>query len=114
MALYQDRLWDKLEKIKDDEPRKPIIDPRPDLAYDSKDWARLLELAEELSQNIAGLLHGFRCGGLRIHRGGQGYALRPDFDTKTSIWANKNQYEVDRDEWLTPWKQEIINLLNRL
>lgn len=89
-------------------------DPRPDLAYDSKDWVRLLKLAKKMDPELAGILHGFRCGGLRLHRGGRGWALRPDFDPKTSIWESRTDYETDRDKWLIPYQDKIIELLRRL
>jgi hypothetical protein len=89
-------------------------DPRPDLAYDSKAWNFLLPMAEATNTTLAYILHGFRCGGLRLHKGGQGYALRPDLDPDTSLWATKNQYIADRDKWLMPYQEDIINLLDWL
>lgn len=89
-------------------------DPRPDLQYDSNDWTRLLNNAEAKDPMLAGVLHGFRCGGLRLHKGAKGYALRPDFDPLTSIWKSKSEYEIDRDKWLIPSQGEIVELLNNL
>jgi hypothetical protein len=63
---------------------------------------------------VAGTLHGFRCGGLRLHRGGKGYALRPDFDPATSIWETTEQYAKDREEWLMPYADKIVELLRQL
>lgn len=116
--MFQERLWNKPEKIETAQPepkvKKQVMDPRPDLAYDSEEWTRLLNMASEKNEMLAGTLHGFRCGGLRLHRGSKGYALRPDLDPKTSIWTSKAQYEADRDKWLMPYQQDIIDLLNKI
>lgn len=96
------------------EEKQLITDPRPDLTYDSEAWTKLLKLAREKSKMLAGTIHGFRCAGLRLHRGGKGYALRPDFDPKTSIWVDKEDYEIDRNKWLIPYQKEIIELLSQL
>ena len=45
-----------------------MTDPRPDLKGDSKEWTTLLRLAHWYNYELAGVLHGFRCGGLRLHR----------------------------------------------
>jgi hypothetical protein len=90
------------------------LDPRPDLHYDSKEWTILLILADTTNQILAGILHGFRCCGLRLHRGKEGYALRPDLDPEMSKWITKNGYEADRDKWLMPYKNEIVGLLEQL
>lgn len=89
-------------------------DPRPDLKFDSKEWTRLLQMAEKKNTTVAWLLNGFRCCGLRLHRDSQGYAMRPEFDPTSSQWTSRQAYEKDRDKWLMPYKQEIIDLLNRL
>lgn len=89
-------------------------DPRPDLTYDSADWTRLLTMAAAKDNMCAGVLHGFRCGGLRLHRGGKGWALRPDFDPDTSIWTDKDSYFADRDKWLVPFTGMIVELLKKL
>ena len=98
-------------------------DPRPDLKGDSTAWKRLLKLAVKVStastaskecQELAARLHAFRCVGLRLHWDGKAFSLRPEFDPKSSQWTSQSQYEKDRDKWLMPYKQEIIDLLNRL
>jgi hypothetical protein len=89
-------------------------DPRPDLAYDSPDWTRLLNLAESKDLLLAGILLGFRCFGLRLHHGAKGWALRPELDPKTSEWLSDEQYIKDRDKWLMPYQKEICELLGRL
>jgi hypothetical protein len=91
-----------------------MTDSRPDLAYDSQDWTRLLTLAENINLELSGILHGMRCCGLRLHRGGQGWALRPELDPETSKWTTKAEYMADRDKWLMPYGDEIVALLNRL
>jgi hypothetical protein len=89
---------------------KRIIDPRPDLADDTIYWNRILGAAQKKNVKLAYILHGFRCGGLRICD----YKLRPDYDDKESIWANKEEYEQDRDEWLVPYREEIRKLLSEI
>ena len=90
-------------------------DPRNDLAYDSKDWERLLTLATEEDADLAWILHGFRCVGLRLHHDSQGYVLRPEFqDAKSSKWISQAQYEKDRDKWLKSHTENLIKLLDRL
>ncbi|MHB1167048.1 MAG: hypothetical protein ACYC0N_00725 [Carboxydocellales bacterium] len=91
-----------------------MIDPRPELAYDSADWKKLLEIAETVNGKLAGTLHGFRCCGLRLHRGGKGYVLRPDFDPNSSMWTSQAEYESDRDKWLLPYREKLIELLRKL
>lgn len=91
-----------------------IPDPRPDLRYDSKEWTGLLSMVHGINPEVAGILHGFRCGGLRLHRGAQGYALRPEFDPATSIWTSGQEYKKDRDEWLLPHADTIVRALKVL
>lgn len=55
------------------------IDPRPDLEADSALWTKLLRRAQKIDPMLAGTLHGFRCGGLRIKRGRTGYLLLSNF-----------------------------------
>lgn len=90
-------------------------DPRPDLKYDSEEWSNLLKLSGKvLPDEITGILHGFRCAGLRLHKGRRGYVLRPDYDPKTSEWVTKAEYERDRDKWLMPWADSIVRVLQML
>lgn len=91
-----------------------MTDPRPDLAYDSREWSDLLLVANDKHPELAGILHGFRCCGLRLHRGKGGYSLRPDLDPETSKWTTKEEYFKDRDQWLVPHQEEIVNLLRCL
>lgn len=92
-----------------------VEDPRKDdLRYDSNDWTVLLTTVHAVDPMAAGALHGFRCGGLRLHRGARGYALRPDYDPATSIWTSESEYKRDRDEWLVPHTDTIVKALNTL
>jgi hypothetical protein len=91
-----------------------MIDPRPDLTSDSREWTRLLSMAEGINLELTGTLHGMRCCGLRLIREVQGYSLRPEFNPETSKWNNQAEYMADRDKWLAPFGREIIGLLNRL
>lgn len=114
MEAYQETLWGQPEKINIQQPRLPINDPRPDLKYDSKEWTRFLSMANEIDEILYATLHGFRCGGLRIHKEKVGYILRPDLDPRYSAWENQKEYEKDRDKWLLGYGKEIVALLNRL
>jgi hypothetical protein len=91
-----------------------MTDPRPDLKYDSQEWTNLLLIASDKNLMLAGVLHGFRCCGLRLHKGKDGYVLRPDLDPESSKWTTKEQYFEDRDRWLVPHQEEIVELLNLL
>lgn len=113
MEAFQGRLWGQPVKIETQEPIKYMSDPRPDLENDSRDWERLLNMANEKNKNLTSILHGFRCGGLRIYKIKLGHVLRPEFNSN-SLWQNHNDYEKDRDKWLMEYKNEIVDLLNKL
>ena len=93
-----------------------MTDPRPDLKYDSPEWTLLLQALDKHcpSREFVGIMHGFRCAGLRLHRGPKGYVLRPDFDPATSKWRTKEEYDKDRDQWLMPWADSIVGILQAL
>jgi hypothetical protein len=88
-------------------------DPRPDLRYDSQEWTTLLTMAETQDDMLAGVLHGFRCAGLRLHRGAKGYVFRPEFDPESSLWKTKQAYDADSKKWLVPYLKDIVGLLNQ-
>jgi hypothetical protein len=90
-----------------------MVDSRPDLANDSQEWTRLLNMAEKINLELAGTLHGMRCCGLRLIREAEGYSLRPEFN-KDSKWSNEAEYMADRNKWLVPYGKELVELLNRL
>lgn len=92
-----------------------MVDPRPDLKYDSPEWTKLLQSLDKHSpsREFVGVMHGFRCAGLRLHRGAKGYVLRPDFDP-SSKWRTKEEYETDRNQWLMPWADSIVEILQAL
>lgn len=108
MEAYQEKLFGGPEKIEVE-----VLDPRPDLIEDSKIWGMFLNLTKVNNKELANILHGFRCGGLRLHKDKVGYILRPEFN-KDSLWSNQNEYERDREKWLIPRKSELIYLLNKL
>lgn len=124
--MLQGALWGKSKPIVSQVPiqtfrrvekvqEMPSSDPRPDLKYDSTEWEQLLAIAAQKGNSkFAWLLHGFRCGGLRLHRGAQGYVFRPDYDPASSMWHTKPQYYADRNRWLVPWEDEIIACLDEL
>lgn len=98
--------------------RRPpyTVDPRADLAEDSATWTKLLQLAmNKHGEELAGILHGFRCGGTRLKRGRNGYVLRPDVDpTGTVAWPSVEEYEEMRDKYLAPWRDEVSKILKEL
>lgn len=91
-----------------------MTDPRPDLKSDSSEWTKVLAAAEQLDPMLAGALHGFRCGGLRLHRGRNGWCFQPDYDPLSSNWENKSEYVRDSKQWLGPYAREISILLRYL
>ena len=121
MQLVQDNLFGGQAEVvaeieEEQEGPQRMTDPRMDLGYDSVEWTRILNLALLVQQNkeLAWILHGFRCCGLRLHKGRNGWALRPDFDPKSSNWDTPEEYNRDRDKWLVPHEKEIIELLRQL
>ena len=92
-----------------------VYDPRPDLAYDSIDWIRLLATAKLKNVPLAHELKAFRCGGLRLQRDSRGYILTPELEQSRSVhWKSQADYERDRDKYLMPFRDEIISLLDDL
>ena len=91
-------------------------DPRPDLEADSALWSKLLRRSQKLDPMLAGTLHGFRCGGLRIKRGRTGYLLRPDFDLTGNLatWKDQDEYEYDKLLYLFQYRAEIKELMTNL
>ncbi len=90
-----------------------MTDPRPDLKYDSKEWTKLLQIAKKINHQLAIHLHGFRCGGCRLHRGKR-WVFKPDLDPQSSIWLNQTQFKIARAKWLNQYRLEILNLLEEL
>ena len=90
-------------------------DPRPDLAYDSKDWTRLLVIAKKRNLQLAYELKAFRCGGLRLQRDSRGYILAPELEQKRDVhWKSQADYEKDRDKHLMSYRNELLQLLDDL
>lgn len=83
---------------------------------DHEYWTKLLNLAmDKHGEELAGILHGFRCGGTRIKRGRNGYVLRPDVDpTGTVAWPSVEEYEEMRDKYLAPWRDKVTELLKEV
>lgn len=88
-------------------------DPRPDLTNDTELWTTLLMMAMIVDEQLAYILHGFRCAGLRLYKIRVGYVMRPEFN-KDSLWQNQVEYDADRTKWLMKYQQQIIELLNYL
>lgn len=122
MKLVQQTIWGTTESLSVDSKDKASknntlqnIDPRTDLNEDSKDWDKLLKRAQEKNTSLAKILHGFRCGGLRLEKDFKGHTvrhrLRPDFSN--SIWKSQEEYDADKKKWLMPYQQQIIDLLEQ-
>lgn len=91
------------------------MDPRPDLKEDHLLWSRLLDQANGLDEELAGVLHGLRCGGTRIKKVKGRYMLRPDIDPSGRVaWGRAEDYEELRNKYLKPYAQEVIQLLAQL
>jgi len=88
-------------------------DPRPDLKQDSEEWDWFLKRAYDMNQDLAYILHGFRCSGLRLLKSNAGYVMRPEFNSNT-LWDKQSEYDKDKSQWLLKYTKEIIELLNKL
>jgi hypothetical protein len=87
-------------------------DPRTDLP-DTELWTTFLMIAMLVDEQLAYILHGFRCAGARLIKTNAGYVMRPEFN-KDSLWQNQKEYEEDKTIWLIKYTQDIINLLDKL
>lgn len=95
----------------------PLTDPRPDLAADSADWARLLALAGAIPPAVfAGTLHGFRCAGARLayERGNWRFIPTIDPTERIALWQTREAWERDREKWLLPFRAQIVRVLAQL
>jgi hypothetical protein len=88
-------------------------DPRPDLTNDTELWITFLMIAELMDEQLAHILHGFRCAGARLIKTNAGYVLRPEFN-KDSLWDNQVEYDQDKKQYLVKYADKIIECLNRL
>jgi len=88
-------------------------DPREDLTADTELWTKFLMFAMLVDEQLAHILHGFRCAGARILKSNAGYVLRPEFN-KDSLWSNQDEYEQDKQRYLVGFTDKIIECLNRL
>ncbi len=90
-------------------------DPRPDLDKQYQDgalWAQLLALSHWLNPLLSGLFHGFRCMGTRLEKGPRGYVIRPVIGR--DAWPSQQAYDRDRDRYLMPHKDRVVELLDKL
>ncbi len=88
-------------------------DPRKDLTADTELWTRLLMFAMLVDEQLAYILHGFRCAGARLLKNNSGYIMRPEFN-QNSLWSNQDEYEQDKRQYLVGFTDKIIECLNRL
>lgn len=84
------------------------LDPRPDLAEDTRNWTRLLPVAYGLdggdANGVFGVLHGLRCLGARlVVIGDQARLMRGDITEPE--WAEL------RARWLVPQHDKLQQLL---
>lgn len=89
---------------------RQLLDPRPDLTEDHRDWVAVLAAARQDSE-LHGLLHGLRCGGARLERrqGARGAYYRIDYSPLLGWW---DEVELRR-RWLEPHKEAIKQVLQR-
>ena len=87
-------------------------DPRTDLP-DTELWKTLLVIAMLVDEQLAHILHGFRCAGARLIKTNAGYVLRPEFN-KDSLWDNQVEYDQDKKQYLMVYGNNIVDCLNRL
>lgn len=88
-------------------------DPRLDLTNDTKLWIIFLAIAMLVDEQLAHILHGFRCAGARLLKSNSEYVLRPEFN-KDSLWDNQDEYDQDKKQYLMVYGNKIIDCLNRL
>ncbi len=88
-------------------------DPRPDLTTDTELWTNFLMIAMLMDEQLAYILHGFRCAGARLLKSNSGYIMRPEFN-KDSLWDNRGEYDSDKKQYLIGYTDKIIDCLNRL
>lgn len=91
--------------------QRQLLDPRPDLTEDHRDWVAVLAAARQDSE-LHGLLHGLRCGGARLEvrvtsQGRPYYKL--DYSTLLSVWKEDEL----RRRWLEPMRARIKAALDR-
>ena len=89
--------------------QRQLLDPRPDLTEDHRDWVAVLAAAWQDSE-LHGLLHGLRCGGARLERrqGARGAYYRIDYSPLLSYWDE----DVLRRDWLEPMRGRIKAVLD--
>ncbi len=88
-----------------------MTDPREDLTDDSKLWTIFLTVVLEINEQLAYILHGFRCCGLRLKQSKDNYILRPDSGLE---WPTEGGYEKDKQQWLMKYGNDIIKALDKL
>jgi hypothetical protein len=88
-------------------------DPRPDLTNDTELWTTFLMIAMLVEEQLAHILHGFRCAGARLIKTNAGYVMRSEFN-KNSLWDNQGEYDQDKKQYLVKYADKIIECLNRL
>ena len=99
-----------------DEEHVIFLDPRPDLAAEDAlehvNWLILLAEAYEINPDLAITLHGFRCEGLRIVKGQNGYILRPEISHRG--FESEEKYQQTKEKYLAPYTKEIKFLIKKL
>jgi hypothetical protein len=88
-------------------------DPRPELEQDSNLWELFISVSYLMDEQLAYILHGFRCAGARLLKSNSGYIMRPEFN-KDSLWDNQAEYDNDKKQYLIRCTDKIIECLNRL
>jgi len=111
MALEKQTLFEDMQVKINLLPAYDVTDdPRPDLGADSAAWRKLLKTAHwkcgaDGPESLFWHLHGLRCTGCQLERDGRGWR----------ITAGQNQnYAADRERYLVPRQQAIIELLEYL
>lgn len=91
------------------------MDPRPDLTKDSALWTKLLQLVQGKDPFLAGVLHGFRCMGTRLHFRKNGYVLRGDTAPDgLYAWTSLQEYDEEKEKWLGPHREKLVELLRQI
>lgn len=90
------------------------VDVRPDLTEDAERWRIVLQRAAKTSDELFGLLRGYRACGARLAAIPEGFRLLPpeEFGAETG-WRNREDWQADREHHLVPVGSELSKILAR-
>lgn len=87
------------------------LDPRPDLTEDAEHWRVVLVRAAKRSDDLLGLLRGFRAYGAKLTTIDDGYKLVARY-APNGGWANLAEWLTDRENYLIPQQKALTEILS--